>query len=62
MSIKGHNPIENQQKITCNYSNLYLFSIKTHTKFDQILSIHSQDIEQKQNFDIIIKGHNYIEN
>ena len=31
---------------------LNLFNVDVHTKFDQILSIHSQDIERKQNSDV----------
>ena len=35
-----------------NHPTLYLVNINAYTKFDQLLSIHSQDIEQKHNFDI----------
>ena len=35
-----------------NHTILYLVNISAYTKLDQLLSIHSQDIEQKHNFDI----------
>ena len=31
---------------------LDLVNVDVHTKFGQILSIHSQDIEQKRNIDV----------
>ena len=51
LSIKGHNSVENKQKM-CKHQSLHLVNINEYTKFDQFLSIHSVDIEQKQNFDI----------
>ena len=35
----------------CNNTNLDLVSINAYAKFGQILSICSQNIEQKQNYD-----------
>ena len=48
--IKGHNPVKNYQKK--KNKTLHLVNINAYTKLDQLLSIHSQDIEQKHNFDI----------
>ena len=39
--------------MTGNNPKLDLVNVDVHTKFGQILSIHSQDIERKQNSDII---------
>ena len=44
---KGHNFVVNLRKLMCTNPNLDL--VKTNTKLDQILSIHSQDIERTQN-------------
>ena len=38
-------------KMMCNNPNLDLVNINAYTNFGQILSICSQDIEQKQNYD-----------
>ena len=38
--------------MTGNNPNLGLVSVDVHTKFGQILSYHSHDIERKQNFDV----------
>ena len=38
--------------MTDNNPNLRLVDVDVHTKFGQILSIHSQDIERKQNSDV----------
>ena len=38
---------DNLQKHISNDLNLHLVNIKTYTKFDQILSICSQDTERK---------------
>ena len=48
--------------MTVNNPNLLdLVNINAHTKFGQILSTRSQDIEQKQNSDMTsVKGHNSI--
>ena len=35
----------------CNNPNLDLVSINAYTKFDKFLSICSQDLEQKRNYD-----------
>ena len=43
--------------MTGNNPKLDLVNVDVHTKFGQILSIRSLDIEKKQNSDII-KGHN----
>ena len=40
------------QKIVVNYPKQDIVSINVHTKFGQILSIRSQDIERKQNSDV----------
>ena len=46
-SIKGYNSVTNLRKMTGNNSKLDLVSIFAHTKFGQILSVSSQDIERK---------------
>ena len=51
-SIKGHNSVTNLRKMTGNNPKLDLVNINAHTKFGQILSIHSQNIERKGNSDI----------
>ena len=35
----------------CNNPNLYVVKVNAYAKFDQVPSIHSQDIEWKQNSD-----------
>ena len=50
MSIKGRNSIKILHKMTCNNPKLDLVNVNVHTKFGQILSICSQDIERKRNF------------
>ena len=52
MSIKGHNSVKILQKRTGNNPKLALVNVDVHTKFDQILSIHSQDIERKRNSEV----------
>ena len=52
MSIKVRSSIKILQKMTGNYPKLDLVHVDVHTKFGQILSIRSQDIERKQNSDI----------
>ena len=52
MSIKGHNSVKIWQKMTGNNPKLGLVDVDVHTKFGQILSIHSQDIERKGNSDV----------
>ena len=52
MSIKGRNSDKILQKMTGNNPKLDLVDDDVHTKFGPILSICSQDIEWKRNFDI----------
>ena len=49
-SINGPNSVTNARKMMCNNLNLDLVNIKVYTKFSEILSIFSQDIEQKRNY------------
>ena len=58
-SIRGRNSVKILRKMTGNYPKLDLVNVDMHTKFGQILSIRSQDIEQKQNL-TSIKGHNSV--
>ena len=51
-SIKGHNSVANLQKMTFYNPNLDLVNAHVYTNFGLILSIGSQDIEQKRNSDI----------
>ena len=39
-------------KMTGNDPKLDVVNVDVHTKFDQIPSIHTQDIERKRNFDV----------
>ena len=50
-SIKGLNSVENFRKTKIYNTNLDLVIDNVYTNFGLILSIHSQDIEQKPNFD-----------
>ena len=52
MSIKGRNSVKILQKMTGNIPKLDLVNVNVHTKFGQILSICSQDIERKLNSDV----------
>ena len=52
LSIKGHNSVKILRKMTGNNPKLDLVNVDVHTKFGQILSIRSQDIERKRNSDI----------
>ena len=52
MSIKGCNSVKILQKMMGNNPKLDLVNGDVHTKFGQILSIRSQDIEQKRNSDV----------
>ena len=52
LAIMGRNSVKILQKITGNNPTLDLVNVDVHTKYGQILSVCSQDIEQKQNFDI----------
>ena len=51
-SIKGHNSVKILQKMTGNNPKLDLVNVDVHTKFGQILSMRSQDIERKRNSDV----------
>ena len=59
MIIKGHNSVVNLRKLKGNNPNLELVKVNAYAKFDQILLIHSQDIEQKQ-YLTMSKGHNCV--
>ena len=48
-SIKDRNSITFLRKMAGNNPKLDLVNINAHTKFNQILSISSQDIERKHN-------------
>ena len=51
-SIKGRNSVNILRKMMGNNPKPDLVYVDVHTKFGQILSIRSQDIERKQNSDI----------
>ena len=51
-SINGHNCVMNLQNMTDNNPNIDLVYINAYSKFGQILSICSKDIEWKRNSDI----------
>ena len=51
-SIKGSNYVANLQKTKIYNTNIDLVNDNVFTKFGLILSIRSQDIEQKPNSDI----------
>ena len=51
-SIKGRNCIKILLKMMGNNPKLDHVNVDVHTKFGQILSIPSQDIERKQNSDV----------
>ena len=51
-SIKGHNSVKILRKMTGNNPKLDLVNVDVHTKFGPVLSMCSQDIEQKQNSDV----------
>ena len=53
-SIKGRNSVKILRKMTGNNPklDLDLVNVDVHTKFGQILSIRSQDIERKRNSDV----------
>ena len=44
---KGHNSGTNGQKMMCHNPNVDLVNMNAYIKFGEILSICSQDIEQK---------------
>ena len=60
-SIKGRNSVANLRKTKIYDTNLDLVTNNVYTNFGLILSIRSQDIEQKPNFDVI-KGRNSVAN
>ena len=49
-SIKGSNSVKILRKMKGNNPKLDLADVDVHTKFGQILSDSSQDIERKRNF------------
>ena len=51
-SIKGHNSVANLRKTKIYNTNLDLVTDNVYTNFGLIMSIRSQDIEQKPNFDV----------
>ena len=51
-SIKGCNSVKILRKMTGDNPKLDLVNVDEHTKFGQILSIRSQDIERKRNSDV----------
>ena len=51
-SIKGRNSVANLQKAKINNTNLDLVTDNVYTNFRLNLSIRSQDVEQKPNFDV----------
>ena len=60
-SIKGPYSVANLRKTKIYNTNLDLVTDNVYTNFGLILSIRSQDIEQKANFDVI-KGRNSVDN
>ena len=50
--LKGHNCLTDLQKMTANNPNVDLVCINSYIKFGQNLSIYSQDIEWKRNFEV----------
>ena len=51
-SIRDRNSIKILRKMMGNNPKLDLVNVDVHTKFGQILSIRSQDIERKRNSDV----------
>ena len=51
-SIKGRNSVANLRETNNYNTNLDLVTDNVYTNFGLILSIRSQDIEQKPNFDV----------
>ena len=51
-SIKGRNSVANLRKTKIYNTNVDLVNDDVYTKFGLILSIRSQDIEQKPNSDV----------
>ena len=57
-SIKGRNSVKILRKMTVNNPKLDLVNVNVHTKFGQILSIRSQDIEWKPHIHGITESRN----
>ena len=51
-SIKGRNSLKIYRKVMGKNPKLDIVIVDVHTKFGQILSIRSQDIELKRNSDV----------
>ena len=51
-SIKGRNSVANLRNLLIYNPNLDIINVNVFTKFGYILSIGSQDIERKRNFEI----------
>ena len=51
-SIKGHNSVANLRTTKINNTNLDLVTDNVYTNFGLILSIRSQIIKQKPNFEV----------
>ena len=60
-SIKGRNSVANYRKTKIYNTNLDLVTDNVYTNFGLILSIRSQDFEQKTNL-MSIKGRNSVAN
>ena len=52
LSISLRNSVKILGKMTCNNPKLDRVNVDVHTKFGQILSMRSQDIERKRNSDV----------
>ena len=50
--ITGHKLVTNSQKMTGDNPNLDIVNINANRKFGKILSIYSEDIEQKRYSDV----------
>ena len=51
-SIKGRKSVKILRKMTGNNPKLDVVNVDVHTKFGQILSICSRNIERKQKYDV----------
>ena len=51
-STKGHNSVENEQKILFNHPNSHLVNINDVQNFVRNPQINSQDIEHKKNSEV----------
>ena len=51
-SIKGCNPVANLRNLMLYNPNVDTINVNVYTKFGSILSIGSQDIKRKRNFEI----------